>query len=167
MTRKGMRGQTLPVGGSGRLVVLGECAHANKCLTCPMWLTSTEDLPELKSFYERAVRLKQRAIEKDNQFVVEHQDRILAGLSIRISSLERTEELCGAALMHARCPCSNDDCTKRRCRCLYFNSAATFGCAKSVSNLSPVSDRSLLPWSNPSRTQRRTEHDTHHQAVAT
>ena len=91
MTRKGMRGQTLPVGGCGRLVVLGECAHANKCLTCPMWLTSTEDLPELKSFYERAVRLKQRAIEKDNQFVVEHQDRILAGLSIRISSLERSE----------------------------------------------------------------------------
>ncbi|MGZ3646363.1 MAG: tyrosine-type recombinase/integrase [Ktedonobacteraceae bacterium] len=91
MTRKGMRGQTLPIGGCGRLVVLGECAHANKCLTCPMWLTSTEDLPELKSFYERAVRLKQRAIEKDNQFVVEHQDRILAGLSIRISSLERSE----------------------------------------------------------------------------
>jgi len=91
MTRKGMRGQTLPVGGCGRLIVLGECAHANKCLTCPMWLTSTEDLPQLKSFYERALRLKQRAIEKDNQFVVEQQEHIIASLSIRMSSLERTE----------------------------------------------------------------------------
>lgn len=61
MTRKGMRGQTLPVGGCGRLIVLGECSHANKCLTCSMWLTSTEDLPALKSFYECAIRLKQRA----------------------------------------------------------------------------------------------------------
>src|SRR5438270_7995189 len=68
MIRKGVRGQTLPVGGCGRLVVLGECSHANKCLTCPMWLTSTEDLPALKSFYERAVRLKQRAGETGNQF---------------------------------------------------------------------------------------------------
>jgi integrase/recombinase XerD len=91
MTRKGMRGQTLPVGGCGRLVVLGACSHANKCLTCPMWLTSTEDVPALKSFYERAVRLKQQAIEKDNRFVVEQQERIIATLAVRISSLERTE----------------------------------------------------------------------------
>jgi len=76
LTRKGMRGQTLPVGGCGRLVVLGECSHANKCLTCPMWLTSTEDLPKLTSFYERAARLKQRAIEAGNQCVVEQQERI-------------------------------------------------------------------------------------------
>jgi integrase len=91
MTRKGMRGQTLPVGGCGRLVVLGECSHANKCLTCPMWLTSTDDLPALHSFYERAVRLKQRAIDKGNQFVIEQQERIIATLALRIKSLEATE----------------------------------------------------------------------------
>jgi hypothetical protein len=91
MTRKGVRGQTLPVGGCGRLVVLGECSYANKCLTCPMWLTSTDDLPKLKSFYERAVRLKQRATEAGNQFVVEQQERIIAGLAVRINSLENPE----------------------------------------------------------------------------
>jgi integrase/recombinase XerD len=91
MTRKGVRGQTLPVGGCGRLVVLGECSHANKCLTCPMWLTSTDDLLKLKSFYERAVRLKQRAEEKGNHFVVEQQEHIIASLAIRIKSLEATE----------------------------------------------------------------------------
>jgi integrase/recombinase XerD len=91
MTRKGIRGQTLPIGGCGRLVVLGECSHANKCLTCPMWLTSTDDLPKLKSFYDRALRLKQRATLADNQFVVEQQERIIATLSVRIKSLEVTE----------------------------------------------------------------------------
>jgi len=91
MTRKGIRGQTLPVGGCGRLVVLGECSHANKCLTCPMWLTSTDDVSKLKSFYERAVRLKQRAEEKGNHFVVDQQEHIIASLAIRIKSLEATE----------------------------------------------------------------------------
>jgi hypothetical protein len=91
MTRKGIRGQTLPVGGCARLVVLGECSHANKCLTCPMWLTSTDDLPKLKSFYERAVRLKQRAIEAGNQFVIQQQEHIIATLAVRVKSLEATE----------------------------------------------------------------------------
>lgn len=88
MTRRGIRGQTLPVGGCGRLVVLGECNHANKCLTCPMWLTSTDDLPALKSFFERAIRLKQRATETGNQFVLQQQEHIIANLAVRMSSLE-------------------------------------------------------------------------------
>jgi len=91
MVRRGVRGQTLPVGGCGRLVVLGDCAHANKCLTCPMWLTSTDDLPALKSFYERAIRLKQRATACGNQIVIDQQDRIIATLTVRIKSLEATE----------------------------------------------------------------------------
>ncbi len=91
LTRKGVRGQTLGVGGCARLVVLGDCTHANKCLTCPMWLPSTDDLPALKSFYDRAIRLKQRAIEKGNQFVIDQQDRIVPILALRIKSLEATE----------------------------------------------------------------------------
>jgi integrase len=90
MTRKGVRGQTLAVGGCSRLVVLGDCTYANKCLTCPMWLTSTEDLPALKSFEQRAIRLKQRAIEAGNQTVIEHQSRIIPVLAVRIKSLEET-----------------------------------------------------------------------------
>lgn len=91
MTRKGVRGQTLAVGGCARLIVLGDCNHANKCLICPMWLTSTDDLPTLKSFYDRSIRLKQRAIEKGNKIVVEQQDRIIPTLALRIKSLEETE----------------------------------------------------------------------------
>jgi hypothetical protein len=32
LVRKGIRGQTLPVGGCGRLIVRGPCDHANKCI---------------------------------------------------------------------------------------------------------------------------------------
>src|SRR6266566_8143256 len=91
LVRKGIRGQTLPIGGCGRLVVLGECNYANKCVTCPMWLTSTDDLPALKSFYERAIRLKQRATACGNQVVIDQQDRIIPTLTVRIKSLETSE----------------------------------------------------------------------------
>ncbi len=56
-----------------------------------MWLTSTEDLPALKSFYDRAIRLKQRATEYGNQIVAQQQDRIIPTLALRIKSLEVTE----------------------------------------------------------------------------
>jgi integrase/recombinase XerD len=88
LLRKGIRGQTLPVGGCGRLIVLGGCPHANTCVTCTYWLTSTDDLPALNSFYQRAVHLKQRATEVGNQMVAEQQDRIIPKLALRIKSLE-------------------------------------------------------------------------------
>ncbi|MBO0793084.1 MAG: hypothetical protein J2P36_19350, partial [Ktedonobacteraceae bacterium] len=66
----------------------GDCPHANQCLTCPMWLTSTDDLPALKSFYDRAIRLKQHALEKGNQIVIKQQDRIIPTLTLHIKSLE-------------------------------------------------------------------------------
>ncbi len=88
LLRKGIRGQTLPLGGCGRLLLLGDCDHANKCLTCPSWLTSTEDLPGLKAFYGKAIHLKQRALEVNNSIVLQNQDKIIPLLSIRINSLE-------------------------------------------------------------------------------
>ncbi len=88
LVRKGIRGQTLPIGGCGRLVVLGECNYANKCVTCPMWLTSTDDLPALKSFHERAVRLRQRAQDVGNQVVVQQQTHIITNVTVRLKSLE-------------------------------------------------------------------------------
>lgn len=92
MLRKGIRGQTLPVGGCGRLVVLGGCPHANSCMTCTFWLTSTDDLPALKSFYERAVRLRKLAAERGNEVVMQQQDRIIPLLALRIRSLEEPEK---------------------------------------------------------------------------
>ena len=90
ITRKGTRGQTLPIGGCGRPVVSGNCEHANKCLNCTFWLTSTDDLPRMKEFYKRAISVRQKAIELDNQIVVKNQDRIIPNLALRITKLEDT-----------------------------------------------------------------------------
>ncbi|HEY7417700.1 MAG TPA: tyrosine-type recombinase/integrase, partial [Ktedonobacteraceae bacterium] len=92
LLRKGIRGQTLPVGGCGRAVVMGPCDHANKCLTCVFWLTATEDLPALKAFLSKAIRLRQRAAETGNELVVKSQDQIIPMLQLRITSLEQTGE---------------------------------------------------------------------------
>jgi len=90
ITRKGIRGQTLPIGGCGRPVISGNCEHANKCLNCPFWLTSTEDLPGLKAFYGRAIYLRKKALELGNQVVVKNQEHIIPNLALRIEKLEDT-----------------------------------------------------------------------------
>jgi integrase len=86
-----IRGQTLPVGGCGRPVVVGDCQHANKCLTCPFWLTSTDDLPALKVFHTKAIHLRERAVGTGNQFVIQNQDRIIPNLALRIAKLENID----------------------------------------------------------------------------
>jgi len=88
MVRNGIRGQTLPLGGCGRLILRGPCEHANKCLTCPFWLTSTDDLPGLKAFHARAIRLRQRAEQAGNQVVMHQQEHIIPNLALRITNLE-------------------------------------------------------------------------------
>src|SRR5258706_15875208 len=84
------RGQTLPAGNCGRTLAEGDCIHANSCLTCHLWLTSTEDLPRLKAFYRRALHLLQRAVEAGNEVVKRNQERIIANLAVRIARLEDT-----------------------------------------------------------------------------
>jgi integrase/recombinase XerD len=91
IARKETRGQTLPIGGCGRPVVSGDCEHANKCLNCTFWLTSTDDLPGLKAFYSRAIHLRQKAVEFGNEIVVKNQERIIPKLALRIAKLEDTE----------------------------------------------------------------------------
>lgn len=90
ITRRGIRGQTLPIGGCGRPVVSGDCEHANKCLNCTFWLTSTEDIPRLKEFHTRAIRVRQKALECGNQAVVKNQEHIIPNLALRIAKLEDT-----------------------------------------------------------------------------
>jgi len=82
------RGQTLPAGNCGRPLAEGDCIHANSCLTCHLWLTSTEDLPRLKAFYRRALHLLQRAVEAGNEVVKCNQERIISYLAVRIARLE-------------------------------------------------------------------------------
>ncbi len=95
LVRRGIRGQTLPLGNCGRLLVRGPCEHANKCLTCPFWLTSTDDLPGLQAFHARAVRLRERALAVGNATVAANQDAIIHNLALRVAALAAPAE--GAA----------------------------------------------------------------------
>jgi hypothetical protein len=47
--------------------------------------------PPGSAFYDRAIRLKQRAIACGNQIVIDQQDRIIPTLALRIKSLETSE----------------------------------------------------------------------------
>ena len=55
-TRYGMATQTLPNGYCG-LPVQKSCPHANACLTCPVFLTGPEFLPELREQRRRTLTL--------------------------------------------------------------------------------------------------------------
>ena len=52
-TRYGMATQTLPNGYCG-LPLQRSCPHSNACLTCPVFLTGPEFLPELREQQRRA-----------------------------------------------------------------------------------------------------------------
>jgi len=67
-----------------------------------MWLTSTDDLPALQSFSERAIRLHQRATEVGNQFVIQQQGRIIANLAVRITSLQEQSQGTSSSLDELR-----------------------------------------------------------------
>lgn len=86
--KRGIRGQTLPIGSCGRPIVLGPCPHANKCPSCVHWLTSTSDLPDLKRFGKRALTVLNAARAAGNQTVVGNQEAIIPTIERRIAALE-------------------------------------------------------------------------------
>ena len=55
-TRYGIATQTLPNGYCG-LPLQRTCPHANACLTCPVFLTGPEFLPELREQRRRTLTL--------------------------------------------------------------------------------------------------------------
>lgn len=85
----GLRGAVLPIGGCGRLKVMGPCEHLNRCVTCPLWLTSTDDLPKLEEMAARSGTVLTKARQAGNQIVVENMERIMIPLQQRIETLHR------------------------------------------------------------------------------
>ena len=62
--RMAMATQTLPHGYCG-LPVQKSCPHANACLTCPVFLTGQEFLPELREHRGRTLTLIEKAKQTD------------------------------------------------------------------------------------------------------
>lgn len=85
-TRYGIATQTLPNGYCG-LPVQKSCPHANACLTCPVFLTGPEFLPELRDQRTRTLTLIDNAnkcghtrIAEMNQQVADNLDRMIGEL---------------------------------------------------------------------------------------
>ena len=86
-TRYGMATQTLPHGYCG-LPVQNNCPHANACLTCPLFLTGPEFLPELREHRGRTLTLIAKAEAGGHTRVGQMNNAVLSNLEKMIGQLE-------------------------------------------------------------------------------
>ncbi|MEP7179284.1 MAG: tyrosine-type recombinase/integrase [Pseudonocardiales bacterium] len=93
-TRYGMATQTLPHGYCG-LPVQKSCPHANACLTCPVFLTGPEFLPELREHRGRTLTLIDSAHANGHTRVAQMNTEVLTNLDRMISQID--EQPPGAA----------------------------------------------------------------------
>jgi integrase len=86
-TRYGIATQTLPNGYCG-LPIQKSCPHANACLTCPVFITGPEFLPELHQQHQRTLTLIGTAQASGQARVTEMNKQVAANLRRMISELE-------------------------------------------------------------------------------
>jgi integrase len=94
-TRYGIATQTLPHGYCG-LPVQKSCPHANACLTCPVFLTGPEFLPELREHRGRTLTLIDNAQTAGRARVAEMNSQVLTNLDRMISEITHDDQT-GAA----------------------------------------------------------------------
>lgn len=90
-TRYGIATQTLPHGYCG-LPVQQSCPHANACLTCPVFVTGPEFLPELRDHRGRTLTLIQTARSAGQTRVVQMNQQVLTNLDRILDGLEQDSE---------------------------------------------------------------------------
>ena len=90
-TRYGMATQTLPNGYCG-LPLQKSCPHANACLTCPVFLTGPEFLPELREQRHRTLTLIDVSTSNGHTRVVEMNQQVLTNLDRMIGELDTSTE---------------------------------------------------------------------------
>jgi integrase len=88
-TRYGIATQTLPNGYCG-LPLQKSCPHANACLTCPVFLTGPEFLPELHQQRRRTLALIDVSEGKGHARVIEMNQTVLTNLDQMITELEKS-----------------------------------------------------------------------------
>ena len=87
-TRYSMATQTLPNGYCG-LPLQRTCPHANACLTCPVFLTGPEFLPELREQRRRTLTLIDVSERNGQARMVEMNQQVLTNLDRMISGIEK------------------------------------------------------------------------------
>ena len=90
-TRYGMATQTLANGYCG-LPVQKSCPHANACLTCPVFLSGPEFLPELREQRHRTLTLIEISASKGQARMAEMNQQVLTNLDRMIAEIAKDEE---------------------------------------------------------------------------
>ncbi len=90
-TRYAMATQTLPHGYCG-LPVQKSCPHANACLTCPVFVTGPEFLPELREHRSRTLTLIDKAEAGGHTRMAQMNTTVLTNLDTMIGQLEQVDE---------------------------------------------------------------------------
>src|SRR4029077_9513484 len=85
--RLGRATQALPNGYCG-LPVQQSCPHANACLTCPMFLTTPEFLPQHREQRKQTLQLVTAAEGRGQQRLAEMNRQVLANLDSIITALD-------------------------------------------------------------------------------
>ena len=68
------------------------CPHANACLTCPVFLTGPEFLPELREQHRRTLDLIDVSNRQGQTRMVEMNQRVLTNLERMIGEVENSEQ---------------------------------------------------------------------------
>jgi integrase len=84
--RLGRAAQALPNGFCG-LPVQQTCPHANACLTCPMFLTTSEFLPQHQAQREQVLQIMTAAEAKGHRRLLEMNQQVLTNLDRIITTL--------------------------------------------------------------------------------
>lgn len=90
-TRYGIATQTLPNGYCG-LPIQQRCPHANSCLTCPVFVTGPEFLPELREQRRRTLPLIDTAEANGQGRVAEMNKQVLTNLDRMITEIEHDDQ---------------------------------------------------------------------------
>lgn len=94
-TRYGMATQTLSNGYCG-LPIQKSCPHANACLTCPVFLSGPEFLPELREHRHRTLTLIEVSARNGQTRVAEMNQQVLSNLDKMIGEIENESEAANA-----------------------------------------------------------------------
>jgi hypothetical protein len=79
--------QALPNGYCG-LPLVQSCPHANSCLTCPMFLTTAEFLPQHRQHHQQTLQIISTAEARGQTRMVEMNRHVADNLEKIITSLE-------------------------------------------------------------------------------
>ena len=85
------RHPALPNGYCG-LPLQQSCPHANSCLTCPMFLTTSEFLPQHHAQRQQTLELITAAEARGHERMAEMNRQVLSNLDTIIDTLETTEK---------------------------------------------------------------------------